>query len=190
MAKIVVFVGSVREGRQGRKVADWVVDALNAREHDVTLIDPLEHEELLVLRQMYKSIENPSEDMKSLRKAVDEADGYVLCTPEYNHAFSGALKNALDHWLEEYFFKPSVIVSYSAGNFGGIRATEHLRAVVAEMGMSAIPTSLAVSAVHKTFDDEGVLVDESYDDRLAKMLDEFEWYVRSLAIARQKGTPN
>ena len=189
MARIVVVVGSVRNGRKGLFVAKWVAQALRNRGHSVTLTDPLEHEDLLVMRQMYKSQQSPSKAFSELRRVVKEADGYVAVTPEYNHSFSGAIKNALDVFLEEYFFKPFGIVTYSTGGFGGVRAGEHLRCVVAEMGASAIPSSLAVSRVQNVFSEDGTLIQEEYSERLETFLEEFEWYVDALATARKKGVP-
>lgn len=189
MAKITVFVGSIRDGRAGRKVADWVVRGLQEREHDVFLVDPLEHDDMLLLDHMYKSVENPSEDFQALQRTVSESDGYVAVTPEYNHSFSGTIKNAIDVFLEEYNFKCFGIVTYSAGGTGGIRAAEALRGVTAELGAPAIPTSVAVSKVGSAFDDEGNLLEEAYTKRLAKFLDELEWFVDALASKRQQGTP-
>lgn len=189
MAQVTVFVGSVRDGRQGRRVADWVASSLESRGHSVHLVDPADYEQLLAMQHMYKSVDEPSEVFSQLRKAVVSADGYVVVTPEYNHSFSGAVKNALDVFLEEYYFKCFGIVSYSAGGFGGVRAAEHLRCVVAELGAPAIPTSLPISNVGSVFDDEGQLLDESYAARLEKFLEEFEWFVDALAAKREQGTP-
>lgn len=189
MAKIIVFVGSIRDGRAGRKVADWVARGLQERQHDVFLIDPLEHDDLLLLDHMYKSVDNPSEDFQALQRTVAESDGYVAVTPEYNHSFSGTIKNAIDAFLEEYNFKCFGIVTYSAGGMGGIRAAEALRCVTAELGAPAIPTSLAISKVANVFDDEGELLEPAYNTRLAKFLDELEWFVDALATKRQQGTP-
>ena len=55
-----------------------------------------------------------------------ETDGYMPITPEYNHSTSAAMKNILDYFLEEYYIKPSAIVSYSVGGFGGVNAVQHL----------------------------------------------------------------
>ena len=189
MSIFTVYVGSVRDGRQGRSVADWVASCLQARGHTVHLVDPRDYEDLQVMRRMYKSAEDPSEEFTKLKQMVEESDGYVVCTPEYNHSYSGAIKNALDVFLEEYFFKCFGIVTYSAGGFGGIRAAEALRVVVAEMGAPATPTSLAISKVQDVFGDDGELLDESYAPRLEKFLDEFEWFVDALADKRAQGTP-
>lgn len=65
---------------------------------------------------------------------------------------SSALKNTLDYFLEEYFFKPSAIISYSVGPFGGILAGNHLRQILAEMGTPSIPSQLLISKVQQVFD--------------------------------------
>jgi NAD(P)H-dependent FMN reductase len=76
---------------------------------------------------MYKEMVDPSEKMKTLRNKINDADGYLAVTPEYNASPSGAMKNTLDYFLEEYYFKPSAIVSYSPGMFGGVNAAQQLR---------------------------------------------------------------
>ena len=102
---------------------------------------------------------------------------------------SSALKNTLDYFLEEYFFKPSAIVSYSVGSFGGILAGNHLRQILAEMGTLAIPSQLSISKVQEVFDTDGKLLDENYEKRISRFLDEFEWPVSAFTKQRKSGTP-
>jgi NAD(P)H-dependent FMN reductase len=97
--------------------------------------------------------------------------------------------NLLDHFLEEWFWRPSAIVSYSAGSFGGVRAASHLRDTLAELGMPAIPTSLPVPFVQDAFDDDGTPRDPAWDRRARRFLDELEWYARALATERARGVP-
>ena len=189
MAILTVFLGSVRRQRQGHKVAAWVVDRLKQRGHEVHLIDPLQHPDLLSLIDQFKTKPDPSPDFQQVASWIKEADGYVAVTPEYNHGYSGTLKCALDCFLEEYYFKPFAIVSYSAGSMGGIRAAEQLRCVCAELGAPAIPTSLAVAKVRDLFDEQGRLKDPDYDRRLGELVDEFDWYLEAFANQRKKGTP-
>jgi NAD(P)H-dependent FMN reductase len=188
MAKIAVIVGSVRSERQGIKVANWVVKKLEERGHVVSLVDPLKIQ-LPLLDKMYKEMDTPSENLQKLYTVIKEADGYIPITPEYNHSISSAMKNTLDYFLEEYFFKPSGIVSYSVGSFGGILAGNHLRQVLAEMGAPAIPSQLPISKVQDVFGVDGKLLDENYVRRFERFFDEFEWYVSALAEQRKKGTP-
>ena len=76
---------------------------------------------LPLLDRMYKEMENPPSKLRDLQNKIKNAEGYLAVTPEYNHSTS-ANENTLDYFLEEYFFKPSAIVSYSAGGFGGVNA--------------------------------------------------------------------
>ena len=133
MAKIALIVGSVRRDRQGIKVARWMEEKLKNRNHTVFFIDPLELD-LPLLDRMYKEMIDPSEKMKSLRNKINGAEGYLAVTPEYNRSTSSAMKNTLDYFLEEYYFKPSAIVSYSPGMFGGVNAAQQLRLIFAELG--------------------------------------------------------
>jgi NAD(P)H-dependent FMN reductase len=188
LAQIAVFVGSVRRDRKGIKVARWIERKLQERNHKVSFIDPMELD-LPLLDRMYKEMENPSEKLVELRDKIKNAEGYIPVTPEYNRSTSSALKNTLDYFLEEYYFKPSAIVSYSPGMFAGINAAQQLRLIFAELGSPSIPSSFAIPRVHKVFDENGILIDEAYDKRISKFLDEFEWYVNALTSQRSNGTP-
>jgi NAD(P)H-dependent FMN reductase len=188
VAKIALFVGSVRRDRNGIKVAHWIQNKLLEREHKVFFIDPMQIH-LPLLDRMYKEMYNPPEELMKLRENIKDADGYLPITPEYNHSVSSALKNTLDYFLEEYFFKPSAVVSYSVGSFGGINAAQHLRQIFAELGAPSISSSFAIPKVHEVFDNNGKLLDEQYDTRVKRFLDEFEWYVEAFGNQRQKGAP-
>lgn len=113
-----------------------------------------------------------------------KAARFVVVSAEYNHSIPAALKNLLDHFQSEYHYKPSGIVTYSAGPFGGVRALSQLRAILAELGTPSIPTAFPVSAIRTAFDDEGNSLETSYDRRVVAFLDEFEWYANAMRRAR------
>ena len=188
MSKIVLIVGSVRRDRHGIKVARWMEQKLKERGHDVFFVDPLELN-LPLLDRMYKEMDDPSQKLKDLQSIIKNADGYLPVTPEYNHSPSPAMVNTLDHFLEEYFFKPSAIVSYSVGSFGGNLAGNHLRQIFAELGAPSISSMLSISRVQNVFDNEGKLLDNNYEKRADRFLDEFEWYIDAFKKQREKGTP-
>ena len=188
MAKIALIVGSVRRNRQGIKVARWMEKKLLGRNHTVFLIDPLELD-LPLLDRMYKEMVDPPQKLKDLRTKIKDAEGYVAVTPEYNRSISAAMKNTLDYFLEEYFFKPSAIVSYSPGIYGGVNAAQQLRLIFAELGAPSIPSAFTISKVRNTFSENGELLDDVYDKRVTRFLSEFEWYLEALKIQREKGTP-
>jgi NAD(P)H-dependent FMN reductase len=188
MSKIALIVGSVRRDRQGIKVARWMERKLVDRDHIVYFVDPLELN-LPLLDRMYKEMADPSSKLKDLWIKIKDAEGYLAVTPEYNRSTSAAMKNTLDYFLEEYFFKPSAIVSYSAGIFGGINAAQQLRLVFAELGAPSIPSSFTISRVMGSFSPSGDLIDTSYDKKVIRFLTEFEWYIEAFKCQREKGTP-
>ena len=186
---IAIILGSVRNDRNGARVGRWITKKIEERGHSTILIDPLQMN-LPILDRMYKEMKDPEPKYQKLHDMIDSADGYVPITPEYNHTVSGAMKNTLDYCLEEYFFKPSAIVSYSVGSFGGINAAQHLRQIFAELGSPSIPSSLPISKVHEALDEDGNLLIQEYDKRVKRFLDEFDWYLEAFKSQRnKKGTP-
>jgi len=94
-----------------------------------------------------------------------------------------------DDFLEEYFWRPSGIVCYSSGVYGGVRAAMQLRVTLAELGMPSISSILPFGRVGATFSEDGVLQDEAAAPRTKRFLDELEWFACALAAERAKGTP-
>ena len=182
-----VIYGSVRRDRQGIKAARFVVRQLEERGHVVTLVDPLEHQ-LPLLDLMYKEYEpgKAPEAMETVGEILKTADGFVIVSAEYNHSVPAALKNLLDHFQSEYLYKPSAIVTYSAGPFGGVRALINMRAILAELGTPSIPSAFPVPRIQDAFDDDGNPLDRTYDEWIGKFLDEFEWYANALKLARDQ----
>src|SRR3954462_3793827 len=187
---LLVIYGSVRRDRQGIKAARFMVEASRARGHRPTLIDPAE-EKLPLLDRMYKEYPpgQAPEPLERLAGLIKGADAFIIVSGEYNHSIPPALSNLLDHFLEEYFWRPSAIVCYSAGPFGGVRAAMQLRALLCELGTPSIPSLLPIPGVQDAFDDEGRPRDEAYHRRAARFLDELEWYAGALKQARAAGVP-
>jgi NAD(P)H-dependent FMN reductase len=187
---IPVIFGTVRTERLGPRVAKYMVRALEQRQHKPILIDPLEYP-LPFLDKMYKEYKPGSapDILERLAQIIKPADAYVIVSGEYNHSVPPALSNLLDHFLEEYFFKPSAIVCYSPGSFGGVRAAMQLRSMLGEMGMSSIPSILPFPKVHETLDAEGKPTNDRIDKGAGRFLDELEWYANALKAARLQGTP-
>ncbi|AKJ02866.1 NAD(P)H-dependent FMN reductase [Archangium gephyra] len=187
---LVILFGSVRSDRQGIKAAKFVQRQLEERGHTVTLVDPMEYK-LPLLDRMYKEYApgTAPEQLERLAALYRAADGFVIVTAEYNHSAPPALVNLLDHFLEEYFYRPSAIVSYSGSSFGGVRAASHLRDMLAELGMASIPSHFPIPKVYSAFDDAGVPADTAYLRRFDRFASELEWYARALRTARQEGLP-
>lgn len=185
--KILIFYGSVRRHRQGMKAAKFVTNQLTARGHSVELIDPLEYD-FPLLDKMYKEFEKGSapEKMEELAGKIKSADAFVVVSGEYNHSIPPALTNLMDHFLEEYFFRPSAIVCYSAGQFAGVRAAMQLRAFLAEIGTVSIPSLFPIPRVQDAFDEEGTPTNGKMNDYIKTFLDELEWYGYALKEGNEK----
>ncbi len=183
---IAVIYGSVRTERQGTKLAKFITNQLKERGHEVTLVDQLEFN-LPMLDKMYKEYDagKAPEPIEKVHQVLEQADGFVLVSGEYNHGVPPVLKNILDHFQAEYHYKPSGIVTYSAGPFAGVRVLNPLRAVMGELGASSIPTSFMVSGINDAFDENGKALDEKYNKRVVNFLDELEWYAGALKQARK-----
>lgn len=187
---IAVLLGTVRHERMGIRAARLVQNALEALGHEAVLVDPMETP-LPLLDRMYKeyapgTAPNVMETLATLYRRVD---GFLIVSAEYNHGIPPAMKNLLDHFLEEYFWRPSGIVCYSQGQFGGVRAAMALRATLAELGMPSIPSLCPIPRIGKALDEDGKPTDAYTQNTLDRFLAEFFWYARALKRQRELGTP-
>jgi NAD(P)H-dependent FMN reductase len=187
--RIQVIVGTDREGRFSEKAAAWLMDRLGARtELMAELIDlrdyPLSFYDQAV-PPAYGRREYPPEVARWAAK-VEEADGYIFVTAEYNHGYPALLKNALDHAFPEFNRKPVAFVGY--GNVGGARAIEQLRLVTVELEMAPLrhavhilPDVMRPVRAAETADPE---LFASLDPRLQTLVDDLLWWAAALAAAR------
>jgi NAD(P)H-dependent FMN reductase len=143
--KIAIILGSTRPGRHGKAVADWVVQQAQGRNGAtyelVDLLDfPLPHldEPLPPAMGQYQN-----DHTKAWAAKIDQYDGFVFVTPEYNHSTSGVLKNAIDFLQAEWNNKAAALVGYGA--VGGARAVEHLRGVLSEVQVAHVRATMAFS---------------------------------------------
>src|ERR1700731_902260 len=121
--RILIFYGSYRSDRMGIRLAPFVVDRLRPRGEDVGLIYAKEVK-LPMLDRMYKEYPKGQapEALEQLARKIRDADGFIFVTGEYNWGIQPGLKNLTDHFLEEWFWRPAAIGSYSAGRLSGVRA--------------------------------------------------------------------
>lgn len=187
----LILLGSVRAERTGIRAARFIERQLHGRGHQATLVDANELN-LPFLDRAYRDYA-PGTAPAVLERLADlyrSADGFVVVTAEYNHGVPGALKNLLDHFREEYFFRPSAIVSYSSGPFGGVRAAVHLRAVLGELGMSSIPRMLPIARIRMALDEDGREIAGGPLKVDRRFFDELEWYAEALRSHRGRaGVP-
>ena len=184
---VAVLQGSVRSDRMGDRVAKWVIAQLEARGHEAVLVDAAELK-LPMLDRMWKEVkEDNSAEHAALRKKLrpladlyERADGFAIVSAEYNHSVPPGLTNLIDYFMEEYFYRPSAIVCYSATPFGGVRAAIQLRALLAELGMPTIPSVQPIPSVGSALSEAGVALTQELAEKSDKFFEEFDWYMAAL----------
>src|SRR6202051_604531 len=160
--QILVFYGSYRSDRMGIRLAEFVVERLRRRGDAVELIDA-KTVNLPMLDRMYKEYppgEAP-EQLQRLASKIRDADGFLFVTGEYNWGVQPGLKNLTDHFLEEWFWRPAAIVSYSGGRLSGVRAATAWHGILSEMGMVVVSSTIAVGPIGQTLSAEAEPVGEA-----------------------------
>jgi len=145
MIKIAIILGSTRPGRKGEAVARWVYEIAQKRsDAEFELVD-IKDFNLPLLDELEPPImrKYTQPHTKAWSTKIDSFDAYVFVTPEYNHATSGALKNAIDFLYREWNNKAAGFVGY--GGSGGTRAVENLRLVMGELQIADVRAQVALS---------------------------------------------
>ena len=178
-----VLLGTPRQGRQTEHVARFIVSEMQKRPEIAT--------DLIDVRGLQMTNQDTGTDAAdpSYKEKMERCDGLVIVTPEYNHGYPGALKQALDMCLQEYNHKTVGIVGVSAGPFGGSRVIENLVPVVRELALVVTGVDVNFSSVGKVFDDDGKLQEERYVSRVAKFLNELVWLTRVMRHGRENIPP-
>jgi NAD(P)H-dependent FMN reductase len=194
---VAVLLGSVRSDRMGDRAAKWVAAQLEKRGHEAELVDAAELK-LPLLDKTWKEIkrdppakyEKLHEKLAPLAKLYARADGFCVVSAEYNHSIPPGLTNLLDYFMEEYFFRPSAIVCYSASSYGGVRAAMQLRALLPEVGMPTIPSLQPIPSIGSSLSKDGIALTQELAEKSGKFFDEFDWYMRAMKAERAKGVPS
>lgn len=191
--RVLIFYGSYRSDRQGIRVADWLVRAFAGRGASAELIDA-KALDLPMLDRMYKEYPKGGAPpaLQALAEKIRNADAFVFVTGEYNWGVQPGLKNLTDHFLEEWYWRPAAIVSYSAGRFAGARAGLAWHGILSEMGMVVISSTLAVGSIGHAFNEAG---EPAGDDGVAlvrafpRFADDLAWWTEAARTQRGRAAP-
>ncbi|MEM8629902.1 MAG: NAD(P)H-dependent oxidoreductase [Pseudomonadota bacterium] len=198
--KILVFLGSVRDStpprpaRLGQRVARAVAGQLTAAGHEAELIDPLE----IALDRPFKpqfafAAGRAPEALDTLAVKIGAAHGYVMVSPEYNHTMSPALGDLLNHFGSALFsYKPSVIATYSAGQWGGARAAVSMRTFLGELGCLPVSAMIHVPKAHEVLDADGALlpgISEDWHGYFGRAFDQMIWWASAAREQRLVSDP-
>lgn len=191
--RFLVLYGSYRRDRMGIRLAHYLVRRLAARGREAELVDA-KAVGLPMLDRMYKEYapgEAP-EAMAGLAARIRAADGFVFVTGEYNWGVQPGLKNLTDHFLEEWFWRPAAIASYSAGRIAGARSNLVWHPTLAEMGMVVISSTLTVGQIGRALDEEGEPQGESgaaLERAFPRFAADLEWWAEAARRQRAERDP-
>jgi NAD(P)H-dependent FMN reductase len=191
--RILVFYGSYRSDRQGIRLADFAVRKLRARGDDAELIDA-KAVGLPMLDRMHKEYPPGTAPaaMEELGVKIREADAFLFVVGEYNWGVQPGLKNLTDHFLEEWFWRPAAIASYSAGRLAGTRASFAWHNTLCEMGMVVISSTLTVGPIGETLNAAGEPIDQrgaALEHAFPRFADDLEWWTEAAKSQRARRPP-
>ncbi|MET3914822.1 NAD(P)H-dependent FMN reductase [Variovorax sp. OAS795] len=191
--RILVFYGSYRSDRMGIRLADYLVAGLTARGAQAELVDA-RAVGLPMLDRMYKEYPQGTAPapMEALAQKIRGADAFVFVTGEYNWGPQPGLKNLTDHFLEEWFWRPAAIASYSAGRFSGVRSGTAWHSILSEMGMVVISSTLAAGPLSQTLDESGKptgSAGQSLERSFGRFADDLAWWTEAARTQRSRKAP-
>ena len=166
---------------------------MRARGADVELIDA-KAVNLPMLDRMYKEHSKGAAPaaLENLAQKIIMSDGFVFIAGEYNWGLQPGLKNLTDHFLEEWFWRPAAIASYSAGRFAGARAALAWHGTLSEMGLVVISSTLAVGPIGQSLDADGKPIGEggkALERAFPRFADDLLWWVEAAKAQRAKRKP-
>ena len=191
--QILVVYGSYRSDRQGIRLADYLVSEFCDRGAQAELIDA-KAVGLPMLDRMYKEYptgEAP-EAMEQLAAKIRSADAFVFVTGEYNWGQQPGLKNLTDHFLEEWFWRPAAVASYSAGRLAGARANTVWHGTLSEMGMVVISSTLTVASIGRALSERGEPIGDggaAIVRAFPKFADDLAWWTAAAREQRARADP-
>ena len=199
--KFLIFLGSARDStpprpaRLGLRVAQHCGKHLEAMGHGVELIDPLSIELPVSFKPhfAYAKCAAP-EALDTLAAKIEAADGYVIVSPEYNHSMSPALAHLLNHFGSSLFsYKPSAIVTYSAGQWGGARAAVNMRTFLSELGCLPVSAMIHLPKAQEILTESGDIAEgtdvEAWQRYFHRTLAQLEWWAAAAKSQRAEGLP-
>jgi NAD(P)H-dependent FMN reductase len=191
--RFLVLYGSYRRDRLGIRLARYCVTELGSRGHDVELIDAQAVGLPMLDRRLkeYPDGQAPA-NMVELGRKIEAADGFLFVTGEYNWGVQPGLKNLTDHYLEEWYWRPAAIASYSLQRIAGARSGLAWHGTLSEMGMVVVSSSIAVGQIDKSIDENDTPIGDggaALARAFPRFAADFEWWAEAGKAQRALKAP-
>lgn len=177
---ILILSASVRQGRNSHRVALYFQQYIRENELAEAEIADLNEYQFPVFEERLQYMTDPGEKVLRFQQKIQEADGIVLVTPEYNGGYPASLKNVVDLLYKEWQRKPIAMATVSAGPFGGAQVTTSLLFSLWKIGAWVVPAMFPVPQVQHNYSEEGIPADkEATDKRAQKFIGELLWCIKA-----------
>ncbi|NRA44571.1 MAG: NAD(P)H-dependent oxidoreductase [Oligoflexales bacterium] len=172
--RIVVICGSVRSGSMTKRAMKVIVEELKASGSDVDVIDPTGYKVPALGEPFSKELRS------DLETRIKQADGVIMCTPEYNGCFSYVLMAVIENlgYPSALAGKPIALLGVASGAIGAVKALEHLKGVCSHLGSLVLPGSISIAEVHNQFNDKDELIDAKVDKQIRSVPRELLTYLK------------
>ena len=207
--KFLLFLGTSRDSspprpkRLGLRVAKACLQHIESQRFksqdndlEIELVDVLDYplESVFKPHFAYAKGRAPAK-LEALAEKIKTADGYIMVSPEYNHSMSPALANLLNHFGSSLFsYKPSIIMTYSAGQWGGARAAVNMRTYLAELGCLPVSAMIHIPKAQKVFTQEGSYEinqnETEWESYFERGFSQLIWWTEACKLQREKQNPN
>ncbi len=173
---IIIISGSIRENASTIKVSRNLQRHLHHYHNVVAEVIDLKEYDYPIWREVFEKEVNPPLMCVRLQDKLQEAEAFIFVTPEYNGSYSLALKNMVDYFGLTVFEKKVIgVTAVSTGGMGGIRAGLQLQQLILAIFAIPVPQMLLVPNIHQHFDEDGVLLDASFEKNVSLFTREFLW---------------
>ncbi|HSX28171.1 MAG TPA: NAD(P)H-dependent oxidoreductase [Candidatus Saccharimonadales bacterium] len=185
-SRIGIIIASIRDSRNADTIVEWIKIETKQYNGDLEF-------EVIDLKDWdvphYTSAKIPAQRAydndfaKKWSAQMEQYDGFIVVTPEYNHSYPGVLKDAFDHLFHEWVYKPITFIGY--GTQGGVRAIEHLRLMSIQLAMAPIRRQITIP-IWEVLEDGAPIIAERFHDEAQELFRQLEWWTISLSDARKK----
>lgn len=188
MYNLKVISSSVRPGRKGPVVAEWIaglaqesglfhVEVLDLGKVNLPLMNEANHPVL----QQYEH-----DHTKAWSAKIAEADAFIFVSAEYDYSYPAPLKNALEYLVHEWAYKAAGVVTYSAGAFAGVRALANLKADLLSLRVVSIAESVTIPTLLEQINEKGEINPAEIVEKSAKlMIQELARWTKGMELIRE-----
>ncbi len=180
--KIEIIAGSPRQNSITYRLALFLKNYLIGHTtHHVDIIDARDWPFESLQQDVYMNIDAAPDHLKPVVKRIFDADSFILVSPEYNGSYTPAMKILFDHFPKQHH-KAFGIVTASTGIMGGIRASQQMQLLIHALFGIGSPYMLITPQVDKKFNDDGDLIDSSFQKNINQFIQEFLWLAENIAV--------